>query len=334
MKKTSFSRSLSRFFLAIAVAASVPSGVALAQEPSAVDIAQARDLFNEGLKLREQGDAKGALEKLKAANRLAQTPIVGLELGRTYEQLGDLVEARETFLSIGRIAQSASETARSAKARAEAERLARELRPRIPTLIVQITGATASEVAVTIDGTAVPPEALEAPRPVNPGAHEVVGRSTNGATAKATVDVKEGENRSAELNIVATIPQATPVTSPNAVFPSPPVARGGMNPLVYVGFGLAGAGLAVGGVTGALAISKASTVSHACPNLMCTTTGESDVQTGRTLGNISTAAFIAAGVGAVAGVIGLVLSHRTEEGTSESIAPWIGPRGAGVVGTF
>ncbi len=93
--KTSSLRLLPRAALAFALTCGAPIRVAFAQQPSTADIAQARTLYNQGKELRERGDTAKALEKLKAAHALAGTPLTGLELGRTYMMLGQLLEARE-----------------------------------------------------------------------------------------------------------------------------------------------------------------------------------------------------------------------------------------------
>ena len=59
------------------------------------------------------------------------------------------------------------ETQRQAKADAATELAA--LRPRVPTLVVQVSGADAKDVEVTVDGAKVPSSLLVVPRPVNPG---------------------------------------------------------------------------------------------------------------------------------------------------------------------
>ena len=221
MRETS-SRRCWRFSLCVAVGMTTVAfaTIALAQ-PSAGDIAQAREFLNQGLDLRSHGDANGALEKLKAAHALAHTPITGLELGKTYVAVGKLVEARETFLSIGRIPTQAEETVRSKSARSESERLAEQLRSRIPSLTVRITGVAAESVAVTIDDANVPTEALAAPRFVDPGSHEVFARSTSGGTAETRVDLAEGEARDVELKITFTGGQPSAPTPPTAPQPSP-----------------------------------------------------------------------------------------------------------------
>src|SRR5579872_1913830 len=93
-------RSFRAAVLAMFVAAAVDSASSAARAQSAVDIAQARELFNQGMDLRDKGDASGALAKLQGANALAHTPITGVELGRTLVLLAHLVEAREAFLAV------------------------------------------------------------------------------------------------------------------------------------------------------------------------------------------------------------------------------------------
>ena len=196
---------------------------ARAQQASAVDIAQGRELLNQGLDLRKRGDNAGALEKFKGAHALAHTPITGLELGRAYVAVGRLVEAREAFLSVARVPVRVEETARSKAARAQSADLSESLRPRIPSLVVRITGVPSESVSVTIDGALVPTEVLAAPRLLDPGHHDISARSTAGGTADAAVDLKEGETREVELTIAfsggtapaaTTTPAETPSQSP------------------------------------------------------------------------------------------------------------------------
>jgi hypothetical protein len=334
----------------IALAGVLSAEVAFGQsQPSSSDIAHARELFNQGLHQRDDGDANGALEKFKAAYALAQTPLIALELGRTFMQVGKLVEARETFLSIARIPVRPEETARSRAARNQSAPLADELRMRLANLTIRITGVPASSVGVTVDGAAVPTEALSVPRPVNPGAHEVVAKAAEGAATEARVDLREGEAREVQLKIVVAPP---PPPSPGADVGSHPASApsdsGGSDasratgsarwsPLVYVGIAVAGAGVAAGTVTGLLAMSKASSVNDTCnAALACPHSVHDDLSTGRTLGDVAAISFAAAGAGAIVGVVGLFLSGHKEDTAPKaaSFTPWIAPGSAGLRGTF
>ena len=341
MRKTSSSRLLGPLVLGLALTAGLPARPASAQTHySAGDVAQARELFDQAMRLRDKGDLEGALEKFKAAHALAETPITGVELGRAYLGSGKLVEAREVLLSVGRLPPQAAETARSGAARKESAALAEQVRPRIPSFTVRITGVPAESVAVTIDGAAVRSEALLAPRLVNPGPHEVVATSTGGGNAEAKVDLKEGETRTVELDIVPPPGAATPPPAATPEVPPVTAQHGqahGLGPLVYAGFGTAAAGLVAGTVTGLMSLSKASTVSSACDGTTCPRSVDGDLQSGRTLGTVSTIAFVAAGAGAALGVVGLLIRPHDESAVpaaTSSITPWLGPGCAGLTGRF
>jgi len=313
-------------------------------------VAQARELFNQGLALRESGDLVGAIEKLRAAHGLASTPITGVELGRTYLSAGKLVEAREALLSVGRLPFESRETARSATARTDAAALADQVRARIPSLLVKVNGVPIDSVAVTIDGAAVATEALTAPRLVNPGLHEIVATSTSGGSASTKVDMKEGESRSVELRIVFVGDTAVKTPVPPGGSPAGgaavltaipadtgPTGRSSVLPaLMYTGFGLAAAGVVVGSATGVIANDKASAVKNACDGLVCPRSIDGDLSTGRAMGTVSTIAFVAAGAGAAVGLIALLLRpHHENAGTTASwVAPWVGPASGGVSGSF
>jgi hypothetical protein len=143
-----------------------------------------------------------------------------------------------------------------------------------------------------------------------------------------------------EVELRIPLVAATLVTSSTAPVqepgPSHQPAKGGPSPLVFAGAGLAVSGLVVGGVTGLLAMAKASTVKDNCHGTVCDPSVRGDVSSGRTLGNVSTVAFAAAGVGAALGIVGLALwqGSREEPKTDARFSPWIGPASAGVSGTF
>src|SRR4051812_9895793 len=99
--------------LILACALTLATRTAYADGPTAADLESARALVKEGRALRASGDVRGALEKFKAGHALGQTPITALELARTYEMVGALVEAREVCLSVARMPVERDETERS-----------------------------------------------------------------------------------------------------------------------------------------------------------------------------------------------------------------------------
>jgi hypothetical protein len=184
----------SRLRVAFFVATLAMAPAARAQ--TAADLETARALFKEGRELRAKGDLRGALEKLRAAHAAGRTPVTGIELARTHVMLGQLVEAREVALDAGRIRVAADETERSVEARADAARLADELRERIPDVTVHVSGVPGDVVPdVSLDGKALPAALLGQPFKVDPGEHVVVVVAPGGATSRATVAVGERESR-------------------------------------------------------------------------------------------------------------------------------------------
>jgi hypothetical protein len=100
-----------------------------------------------------------------------------------------------------------------------------------------------------------------------------------------------------------------------------------------VAFGVGGAGLVVGGITGILAMGKHSTLSGECTST-CPPSAQSDLDSYHTMGTISTVGFIVAGVGAAAGVILLVTQPKTTATTGLRIVPTVGLGSLGAAGSF
>lgn len=319
--------------LVIGLALSLGSAPARADDASLGDKAAARDLFTDGVALREKGDLAGALVKFKGAYSLWPSATTGLELGRTHMQLGELIEARERLLETVKLPKKPGETSASQNAREEAQKLADSLAQRIPTLVFKLSGAPG--VKVTLDGRELPNETLGSPRKVNPGKHTVVARAAGSADLNIEVAVEEGQTR--EVPLVFAMPAKTITPEPTPP-PAPVVdtAPSHTSPLVYVGFGVAGVGIVVGSVTGALAMSSASSLKSSCTDGRCPPAAHDDVDAYQRWGTISTISFIAAGVGAAVGIYGLLSSPVSgpRKEAHAHVTPWIGVGSAGLAGAF
>jgi hypothetical protein len=108
---------------------------------------------------------------------------------------------------------------------------------------------------------------------------------------------------------------------------------------MYGGFGLGAVGLGIGTVTGLVSISQVSDVKKDCPNDVCPPARQDDLDSARSLGTVSTIAFIAGGVGVGAGNVGLILSGKESNEPAPSTtakptlrpelgATWLGLRGS------
>jgi hypothetical protein len=97
------------------------------------------------------------------------------------------------------------------------------------------------------------------------------------------------------------------------------------HPLTYVGLVTAGIGVGVGTVTGAMALSQASTLKSDCPGGRCPPDTHDALHRASALGTTSTIAFAVAGVGAVLLVTGLLLSGGEERPKTASLGTWVFP---------
>jgi hypothetical protein len=284
-------------------------------------IERAKILFVEGLKLRDAGDAQGSLQKLQEAHAAYPTPVTALEVGRALGLSGKLMQALATFESVAAMPTRATEGARSHEARQEATHLATELRSRVPMMrvdIVQVGCArpcVAASLQVWLDGEPSEPLAKGLGTYVDPGRH-VVTVQLDGTKQEQAQIVEEGQSKTLSFQF-STRAQA----KPSDVHAD---KGGGVHPLTYIGFGLAGASLLAGSVTGAMVLGRSSDLKDTCtPQGICPPS--LNVEATQSLGTFSTVAFVATGVFAGLGLFGVFL--RSSRGT-HAAAPF------GLRGTF
>jgi hypothetical protein len=320
-----------------ALVAFLISGAAHAQR-SAQDIESARQLYNQGIELRDRGDLQGALEKLRAAHALGNTPLTGIELCRTHAALHQPVEAREVCLGVSRIPPLAQETPRSQQARAEATKIAEVEKGKIAALRIKVNGVPAgAEPIVMVDNAKVPPAALGEPRAVNPGAHLVSARVGSGVETKATIETKEGETRDVELIVRPPDPSAVPAEPQREAQASPPPKEAKkekkVNSLATVGLGIGATGVLIGSIAGLVAIGKEGSLEDKCVSKLCGEDLHDDLDSARDWAGVSTAAFIIAGVAFGAALI----SYAASPSTSARIKPKrlnVAFGGTGLYGSF
>lgn len=307
----------------VAVLATAPS----ARAQSAGDLETARALYRDARSARDRGDTETALAKFRAAYAVAPTPIIGVELGKTYTQTGLWVEARETFLSVSRIKVASDESEYSARARSEAQVLAEEIRPRIPSIVVAMSKEIKTGYSITLDGNALALELvrLQQPAKVNPGTHTLRAQYTDGTVEEHKLTVAEGAT--------ATVPFLGAAAKPAFLAEAPPPPAGGVWTGVMIGgFVVAGAGTLLGTTAGIVALSKSRDFRTLCEGTRCLPAAEPLVANARTWSTVSTIAFVSAGVGVAAGLIGLWL--RPSAAQRSAVAWDVGFGSAMVSGRF
>jgi len=319
-------------------------------DPSAADKETARGLMNEGRADRDKGDLKGAVKAFAAADALMHVPTTGIELAKAQVAVGQLVEARDTALRVTRIPEKPNEPAPFKAARDAAAQLNEDLGTRIPALTINVKNVPdAMTASVEVDGASLPSELLGQPRKLNPG-HHVITAKAGTADGKQEIDLAEKDSKEVSIELPAQTAATSDAKPDEGGTPAeaPPESSGGNKLLIFGGFGLAGAGVIAGSITGLLAISKANSIkgSGQCQNggSVCSTKEDGDLSSGKTMATVSTISFIVAGVGAAIGITGFFVGGSAPaakpadapapDQSAARIVPWIGLGSAGVSGTF
>ncbi len=344
---------------ALGCTAVAPSAWAQGATPSAADKETARSLMRTGDAKYAKADYAGAVADYRAADLIMGVPTTRLPLAKAQAKLGQLLEARDSALSVARIRKVAGEPPAFDGAREEASALARALAGRVPSLKLVISGADPSAVlSVTVDGKPVPAGLIGVPRKANPGGHAVVVKADGYETVKQIVQLKEGEQHDVPIALrktgepPATVPPAPgpgapPEPSPGSETGTAPTpvggdaseqpSSGGLSPLVWVGFGVGAAGLAVGAITGAVAAGKASDLRDRCPDDSCPRAEtEDDYDSTYTMAHVSTVGFVVGGAGAALGLVALFAFSGDDEPDTATITvqPSIGLGTLGITGRF
>jgi hypothetical protein len=323
--------------------------------PSPEDIASARALGIEGVRLADAGDCVSAVPKLQAAENLYHAPSTLERLGECEVSIGHVVAGTEALNRV--VHETLPPTAPSAfvAAQQRATQVLATAQPRIGKLRIHVDGAPADKVSVTVDGAAVPAALFDAERATDPGTHEVQATAVGYRTATSSVEVPPGADAAVWLKLdvdpnAGAVPppppplgstpaQTTMVPPPNGF--TPEAATTGPNRVpAYIAFGLGGAGIAVGAVFGILALGTKSTLDNECPNKVCAPSAKSDVDNLSTRATISNVAFAVGAVGVAAGIVLFVTARGSEAPKTASarpplyVSPWIGLGAAGLGGTF
>jgi hypothetical protein len=323
----------------LAIASLAGAGSSFAQAPPSVaDKETARTLMNAGDDHFDAKDYAGALKAYLGADAIMHLPMTGIAVARAEAALGQLLEARDTALQVTRLPVQAGENSKFAEARAEAQALASSLEPRVPSLELA-PSASPPGLVVSIDDAPLPAAALGLPRKVNPGKHVVTARAPGFADARVEITVAERARLPVALAMVPATTAPTPMPTPTTPTLPPAIAPAprSISPLVYVGFGIGGASLIAGAVTGGLSLSKTSGLKTSCPGMLCPagSAGASDRAAAGTLANISNVTLALGVAGVVTGIVGVVLSRGDKHPpASAAVTPSIGPGTLGVAGTF
>jgi hypothetical protein len=324
----------------------------LAHAQSNEDRATARTLGQDGQKALDAKDYKTAEDDFRRADSLVHAPTLSLGLARALAAEGKYVDAQETYKRIIREGVAPGAPAVFQKAYEAAQAEVGSVSPHVGgvTITVKATGGgPVPGLQVTVDGAAVNAAALGVKRPADPGSHTVHASAQGYKPVDLTVTVPDGGSVDAPLTLdvdpnaaaAGATPAATPAAgaSPAPASPDQPASasNSGPGPWPWVAFGVGGAGLIVGAITGGIALGDHSSLATACGGGNCPSSQSSNLSSYHTMGLVSTIGFVVAGVGAATGVVLLLVSPKSSAAPATGgvhVEPVVGLGTFGAIGTF
>ncbi|MBV9947238.1 MAG: hypothetical protein JOZ69_10355 [Myxococcales bacterium] len=331
---------------------------ATAHAQADADRATARSLGLEGQQALDSRDFKTAEDRFRRADNLVHAPTLMLGLARALAGEGRYVEAQETYNRIIREGVAPGAPDAFKRALADAKKEVEGVSPKIGGVTITVRAASGGEVPapkVVLDGAPVNAASLGVRRSVDPGSHTLQVSAEGFKSAELHFDVPESGSidESVKLEPEPAAPAAVSNAAPGgattasvAANPESPASPSGADGggggaravLPWVAFGVGGASLALGAVTGILAMGKHSdlTGSGQCSGSTCDPSQQSNLDSYHALATVSTVGFIAGGVGVAAGVVLLVTRPRAEGAAVRGVrvVPVVGLGGVGAAGTF
>lgn len=350
---SAFASRAGRTLLPVLLAAATAVAQASAQPKTPAD--EARELGRDAWRALEANDYKGALDKVTRAEALYHAPTHLLVMGNAQAGLGQLADALATFEKLAAEPLPDAAPPPFKDAQEKGRKRMKELLARVPSLLVAIENPDAPAATITVDGQKATFASGVAMR-VNPGEHLVsveasgylpVKRTvplpekggvvrvsivlekvpSTGATASASASASAGPSAGASAGPSAA-PTATPGTGP-----------GPLRVPAYAMFGVAGAGLLAGALTGGMSLAMTNDLKVRCDDNECPPDATGDLDTATAFAHASTASFLLAGAAAATAVILLVADPGPKRAASTTpraarVDPWISFGGAGLRGTF
>lgn len=185
-----------------------------------------------------------------------------------------------------------------------AEERARLLESRLPTLTLTRTAETPPGLTVRVDGVELGEGSFGLPLPMDPGPHELTLQAPGHAPERTGFTLKEGEPSALPLRFTATAAPPPSAEPEPAAAPAAPVSDGtARRRWAYIVGGVGASGVALGAVTGVVALNKKSTADANCRDALqrCNEVGVAANESGKRFAAISTIGFSVGIVGLAAG---------------------------------
>ncbi len=282
--------------------------------PTEIDKDAARAAVQRGDERLAAKDYEEALDAYMRADEIMGVPTTSIEVGKVSEMLGKLVDAYAAYEKAANYPYDENEPEPFTIARQTAKDLAFNLRDRIPTLEIHVKAIDRDQpLEITLDGRYVDRGTVVR---LDPGSHEVAVAAEGFHTHRETIDLAEWDDRVLDVTLV------------------PRVAT--LWPMAWIGYAVAGTGVLVGSITGAVSLAAAAEAKEFCDGNDCTALDQSVVDRSLLTAHISTASFVIAGVAAAVGTVAVIISLDADEepGATPSAELQLGPAHAGVLLRF
>lgn len=299
--------------LALALALAAPA-VARA------DDSEAERLFREARKLVDAGDYAAACSKFAESERLEPAPGTLVNLAECEEHTGKVIAAQEHY----RLASSGYP--KTDKRHDLAAQKASALDGKLVHLTLRLAPDAPPGVTVRRGDAVVAETELGVSVAVDPGPLAVVVTAPGRVDMRYPLTLHDGETK--EVLVVAGEPVPSSDANGPAGAPAGGVAASSSSTVRTLGFVVGGvgvAGLALGAISGILAMGKASTVRSHCntTTYVCDPEGLDAARAGDVLAPLSTVGFIAGGVLLTTGLVLVLTVGKKKEGVS--FVPVVGP---------
>ncbi len=298
----------------------------------AQDVATAEALFNKGVADMGAGKFDTGCPAIGESYRLDPRPGTLFTLAECWAKAGKTASAvarYQDYLELfARLPHDQQQKQHGRDKTAAAQKAA--LTPEVPTITITLSPDSAPGTVVKRDDVVLGGPSLGLPLPLDPGDHVITAQPPNGPLVTEKVTVAKGEKKT--IVLTAKAGEGGEAGGAVAAGPAAPPARrasGGSSQRTagFVVGGVGAAGIVLGAITGALTLSKKSTITgpdhcnldtKSCP----TAAGKSDISSAQTTGLISTIGFIAGGVGLAGGAVLILTSPKKSE--TGALAPRVG----------
>lgn len=339
-------RGRARFCACLTALTLLAPAAAFAQQVDEASTSAARDLGYEGIDAFQRGDFALALDKLDRAYRVLKVPTLGLWSARALAKQSKLVEASARYLEVTRL-EVKGEAAVQKQAIADATQEREALLSQIPAATVQVAGASAEDVQLTIDGVTISNALIGVKRPVNPGKHHFAATlGAQKAEADATFAISETKT------VTLTFGGAAAPSGDAAAQPAPATASSPAAPasdqapldtedpgkrrrtIGWVTVGVGGALVVVGAVTGGIAAGKKSDLNPHCIDYKCDHKYAGEIDSYNAMRITSWVGFVGGGIVGAAGAVLLLTAPKAVASNPAGLTPYVTSNQLGVFGRF